>query len=105
MSRTYRRRGAQHEYCWVLRERVSESACLRAFPIDRHSREGRRALARFHSDAQVSMKIGVPYRFRRSFKKRQATCNARELRRWFLDPDYDPVIDVKHRHAARWAWW
>jgi hypothetical protein len=34
--------------------------------IDRHSPEGRRAIARFHSDAESTMKGGVPRWFRRS---------------------------------------
>jgi len=38
MSRTYRRRGARHEYRWVLRDSVFDAGSGRLihFPIDRH---------------------------------------------------------------------
>jgi len=105
MSRTYRRRGERHEYRWVLREWLFESDCLKPFLIDRRSPEGRRAITRFHSDVEVTMKGSVPHWFRRIFKRRQCTFNARELRRWLADPGYDPVMNVRHRSSAKWAWW
>ncbi len=93
MSRTYRRRGQQHEYRWVLRE------------LDRYSPEARRAIARFHSDAQVTMQGGVPRWFRRIFKRRQRNANTRQLLRWLADMRYDPVMNARHRSSAKWAWW
>jgi len=107
MSRTYRRRGERHEYRWVLRDLFfdSESRCFVHFQIDRHSSEGRRAIARFHSDAEVTMRSGVPHWFCRIFKRRQRNADTRELLRWFADPDYDPVMQSRHRHSAKWAWW
>lgn len=105
MSRTYRRRGERHEYRWVLPEFVFESGCLTRVLIDRGSPEGRRAIARFHSDAEATMKGGVPHWFRRVFKRRQDNGNARELLRWFADPGYNPVMNVRHRSSAKWAWW
>ena len=104
MSRTYRRRGERHEYRWVLRGWVIDSGCVRPFLIDCWSPEGRRAIARFHSDSN-HYKSGVPHPFRRIFKQRQRTSNARELRRWLADPCYDPVVTVRHRNSAKWAWW
>jgi len=89
MSRTYRRRGERHEYRGVLHESVLESGCLRHFLIDRRSPEGRRVIARFHSDASHH-ESGVPHWFRRIFKRRLRTSNARELLRWLSDPGYDP---------------
>jgi len=105
MSRTYRRRGERHEYRWVLRELVFESGCLSCLPIDRRSPEGRRAIARFHSDAEATMKGGVPHWFRRIFKRRQRAADARELLRWLADLEYEPVINARHRNSAQWAWW
>lgn len=107
MSRTYRRRGERHEYRWVLRDSFfdSESRSIVRFLIDRHSPEGRRAIARFHSDADVTMLGGVPHWFCRIFKRRQRTADTRELLRWFADPGYDPVMQARHRHSAKWAWW
>ena len=56
MSRTYRRRGERYEYTWVLREWKFEYGHRIRVEIDRHSVEGQRAIARFHSDAQATMK-------------------------------------------------
>ena len=107
MSRTYRRRGARHAYRWVLRDSFfdSESCHLTHYLIDRYSPEGRRLIARFHSDAEVTMRGGVPNWFCRIFKRRQRNADTRELLRWFADPDYDPVMQSRHRHSAKWAWW
>ena len=67
MSRTYRRRGERHEYCWVLREFVFESGSSTHIAIDRDSPEGRRAIARFHSDAEFTMRSAAPRWYRRLF--------------------------------------
>lgn len=107
MSRTYRRRGERHELGWVLRDFVfdAESGSFMRCPIDPRSREGRRAIARFHSDAEVTMKGGVPHWFCRIFKRRQRNADTRELLRWLAAPGYDPVMQPRHRHSAKWAWW
>jgi len=60
MSRTYRRRGQTHEYRWVLRDRSDATPRWAHALLDRHSREGRRAIARLHSDAEVTMQSGAP---------------------------------------------
>jgi len=105
MSRTYRRKDARHEYRWVLLELTLEPGRLKRILLDRNSAAGRRAIARFHSDAQRTMKGGVPHWFCRIFKKRQRNANMRELSRWLADPAYDPVMTARHRHSAKWAWW
>jgi len=105
MSRTYRRRGERFAYRWVLRELVIEPGFVRPVAIDRHSSEGRRAIARFHSDAEATLGGGVPHSFRRVFKRRQRMSNTREFLRWLADPSYDPVMNIRHRHSAHWAWW
>jgi len=51
MSRTYRRRGQRHEYRWVLRDSTWINGFLVPRFIDARSKEGRCAIARFHSDA------------------------------------------------------
>lgn len=107
MSRTYRRKNERHEYHRVLRD-YSQEAYLPAYvPVDRHSKEGRRALARFHSDAYTSMslKSSAPRKFRKSYQRRLNEGNQRMLRRWLADPGFDPVFDVQHRHAANYDWW
>jgi hypothetical protein len=43
---------------------VFDSGHLRSVMLDHTSAEGRRAIARFHSDAQSTMQGGVPHWFR-----------------------------------------
>ncbi len=102
MSRTFRRRNARHEYSWVLRD--WDSRWLLTRPLDARSREGRKAIARFHSDARVTMGP-APRWYRKYFDRRIDTFNDRMLCRWFADPGFDPVFDGKHRHRASWSWW
>jgi len=105
MSRTYRRRGERHEYSWVLRDSCWINGVRVPFLIDPRSKEGRRALARFHADAYSSLRSPAPQWYRRIFDHRQRALNTRQLRRWLDDPGYDPVFDVRHRHGANWSWW
>lgn len=107
MSRTYRRRGERHEYRWVLRDWAFdvESGHLTHFLIDRYSPTGRRAIARFHSDAEFTLRSAAPAWYRRVFDHRLRTVNDRELRCWLADPGYVPVQEVRHRHSANWSWW
>ena len=105
MSRTYRRKGERHEYRWVLREWTFELGHLQRIMLDRNSIEGRRAIARFHSEAGNPTKGGVPRWFRRIFKGRQRNTNTREFVRWLAAPDYEPLMRVRHRNSAKWAWW
>lgn len=105
MSRTYRRRGERHEYCWVLRDWESAEPFGARRQVDRGSKEGRRALARFHSDAEVTMGSCAPRWYRRVFDHQLRTMNSRQLRRWLADPGYDPVFQVRHLHRANWSWW
>jgi hypothetical protein len=61
MSRTYRRRGQRHDYDWVLRDFCWVNGVLVPFWIDPRSKEGRRAIARFHSDACWTLKSTAPH--------------------------------------------
>jgi hypothetical protein len=105
MSRTYRHRGQRHEYHWVLREWKWWNSVLVSVLLDARSKEGRRAIARFHSDAELTIRRGAPRWYRRIFDHRLRTLNTRELRRWLDDPGYDPVFQVRHLHSANWSWW
>ena len=105
MSRTYRRRGERHEYRWVLRDSRWINRVLVPVLIDARSKEGRRAIARFHSDAESTLRSAAPRWYRRIFDHRLRTLNFRQLRRWFDDPGYDPVFQARHRHSANWSWW
>ena len=105
MSRTYRRRGQSHEYYWVLRDWDATVPFGPRVLFDRHSRGGRLAIARFHSDAEETTRSAAPHWYRRSFDHRLRTANDREYRRWLTDPDYDPVMQARHLHCANWSWW
>lgn len=107
MSRTVRRRSARHAYAWVLREHVFISRWYFEWrPIDRHSTEGRRRLAVFHSDSThyLTHCSNPPRSFRKAHDHQLRTHNDAELRRALYDPGYDPVFLTNHRHSARWAW-
>lgn len=105
MSRTYRRRRQRHEYRWVLRDSKWCDRVLIPVFIDARSKEGRRAIARFHSDAHWTLHSTAPHWYRRIFDHRLRTLNFREFRRWVEDPGYDPVLQIRHRHSASWSWW
>ncbi|HEY3244623.1 MAG TPA: hypothetical protein VGM03_14880 [Phycisphaerae bacterium] len=60
MSRTYRRRGERHDYDWVLRDYRWINGTPVPFLIDARSKDGRRAIARFHSDACWTLRSTAP---------------------------------------------
>ena len=59
MSRTYRRRRYRYEYSWVLRDWIIVPF-VAPVQIDPRSREGRRAIARFHSDREITVRSAAP---------------------------------------------
>ena len=104
MSRTYRRKNQQHEYVWVLKD---WNAFLNGgFTIRNHPRSpsGRKAIAIFHSDAQVTMNSSAPSWYRKAFEHRRRTRNNRVMRLW-LAGLVDPIFEARHRHDANWSWW
>lgn len=105
MSRTYRRRRERHDYDWVLRDYRWVDGTLIPFLTEARSKEGRRAIARFHSDACWTLGSAAPRWYRRIFDHQLRTLNARQLRRWLHDLGYEPVFQVRHRHNANWSWW
>ena len=92
MARTFRRKHERHEYRWLLGYRNPDS------------REGRKALAIFHSDKTVTM-TGAPRWYRKVSDHRIRTANDRMLRRWLIDAQFDPVFQAWHKHDANWHWW
>ena len=103
MSPTYRRRGQRHDYCWVLFD-WQVGAPIGAL-LDPRSPEGRRAIARFHSDREITVRSAAPHWYRKVFDRRLRTFNDKQFRRWLADPGYDPVTQARHRHCANWSWW
>jgi len=109
MARTYRRKQAKFEYNWVLTKaaRIQLGYWQRhgSFePIDRKSKEGRAALAVFHSDATITLRSGPPRRFRKSFEHSMRQGNKLEVEKWLQDDRYEPLCNVRHRHSATWEW-
>ena len=104
MSRTYRRRRHRYEYRWVLRD-WTDVPFVAPLRIDPRSPEGRRAIARFHSDKEITMRSAAPRWHRKVFDRRLRNLNDKQLRRWLADPGYDPVMQARHRHSANWSWW
>lgn len=105
MARTYRRQHCRHEYPYVLTDWQWDQNVLVRRQIDWHSIVGRRLLARYHSDAYVSLGMGAPRWYRRIDSRRIKYRNERILRRWQRKPDFDPVFQNKHYHNASWSWW
>jgi hypothetical protein len=105
MSRTFRRWGTRHEYRWVLHDWESGLPHDRWSRIDPRSQAGRKAIARFHSDNQVTMGGSAPRWYRKIFDHRIRNHNRRVLRRWLYDREYDPVFQDWHKHNATWSWW
>ncbi len=105
MSRTYRRRRHRYEYGWVLRDWEAAAPSGTTVLLDPRSSEGRRAIARFHSDKEVTIGGAAPRWYRKIFDRRLRTFNDKQLRRWLANSDYDPVMHIRHRHTANWSWW
>jgi len=57
MSRTYRRLPQRYEYRWVLRDWEAAVPPGTAVLFDSNSPEGRRAIARFHSDSDRKITV------------------------------------------------
>lgn len=107
MARTLRRRHVPQWESFVLSESI-----LRHTPTGGHwfervtiapnSPEGRRRLARFHSDRPYQP--GPPKRFRRAYHASdRQTCRG-ALYRWVHRGDHDFLAPPPHRHGATWDW-
>lgn len=104
MSRTYRRKNQQHDYAWGLINWNSP----RNTPLQSHDRQsvlGRRAIALYHSDSQMTMKRGAPRWYRKVFDHQVCNRNHRQMRKWLANHAYEPVFEAWHRHDAQYSWW
>jgi hypothetical protein len=110
MARTYRRKQAKFEYGWVLNRAARiqlgywQTQGFLA-PIDRRSKQGRAALAVFHSDATITLRSGPPRRFRKFFEHSMRQDNKREVEKWMRNDQHEPLCSGRHRHSATWEWW
>jgi hypothetical protein len=105
MSRTIRRKNQQHEYGWVLKDWelfLKEGLSIR---LSQNSKAGRKAIAIFHSDKELTMGSGAPRWYRKVFDRRRRTRNDRVMRQWLGDQNFDPVFEINHKHEANRYWW
>ena len=102
MSRTYRRIHTRYEYGWLLRT-YARCPFWRYLPIDPHSIEGRRALRRWHSDAQQTMKM-VPAWYRRADERSK---RHRENHACLVIPQHGggEALTFRRRSTIRYDWW
>lgn len=109
MSRTYRRQAGNAAIgrTDVLCEDGydEEAGCWRPRYIDRHSPEGKKALARYCSDANVTMAMPPPKDFRLAYQKALRQSYRQAIHRWWREPDCEPLCQANHRHSAAYAWW
>lgn len=105
MARTFRRKAERYDYDWVLHDRESDLPHWYRVLLDPRSKDGRKAIARFHSDKSVTMSGSAPHWYRKVSDGRIRTANDRMLRRWLNDPQFDPVFRDWHKHDANWSWW
>ena len=104
MARTFRRKRECHEYYWVLHDWESfptgsgcSSTCNprpgaqsdRPFPFRQGGHHGR------FGAALVPQGVRPP----------DSTGNDRMLRRWLVNPEFDPMFRAWHKHDASWSWW
>ena len=85
--------------------RVTSQRRQRSRRLSCNARKGRKALARFHSDKMATMGGAALRRYRKVFDHRIRTFNDRMLRCCLADPEFDPVFQPWHKHAANRSWW
>lgn len=96
MSRTFRRKNATEEKNWVLTDWVYVSGFSQKVRIPEKSREGQKAVAKFHSDAHPSFKEPGPKWFRNLFAERPQRREAkRQLKNFLKDPDREVILRAK----------
>lgn len=97
MSRTIRRKSAKHEAkSWVLTDYVYVGGYLKKVEVPEKSREGQKALAKFHSDAHPSFKEPGPAWFRNLFTERPQRREAkRQLTQFLKNPEKEVILRSK----------
>ena len=104
MARTYRRQRCRYQYPAVLHESTGlyPFVCI---PVDRHSRQGRALLARYHADHYSGSGGCAPRWYCRYDSRRVKNRNRKVLQRWLRCPDHDPVFQDAHFHNASRSYW
>lgn len=107
MARTIRRRSAWSALAFALVDYQFQGCAFIRFEFCFHSPDGRRRLARFHSDAgsRCVLGAGAPRWWTRLDSRSIKARNKTELARWLRLQDYDPVFQDHHFHNGQWEWW
>ena len=103
MAKTYRRRQEKHEYRLVLSD-VQRLPGLRwrRVRIDRHTPEGRRRLARFHSDAHwPSRRVPAWYRHIEERRKRHGEATACRV---IPQHGGGETLAICRKPSVHWTW-
>lgn len=115
MSRTIRRKKPFDAYFWVLRDYVFQDGYCRDIRIDPKSKEGRKRLAKYHSDCGDFMG-NAPHWYCRFYQKTMRQEGRRQLHLFFNNPEdvvnlFDPndggytvMLESNHRYQATWDW-
>lgn len=105
MSRTYRRRNARYNLNWVLRNYTWINGHQQRFDLDAKSREGKKALAHYFSDAGFGdyAHATAPHWYRRYLNHRADRREEMELHRWRCNTDRDVVLPCRVNDAS-WYW-
>jgi len=105
MSRTIRRKGAAHEHYWVLRDWVRVDGFRREVLISEHSTEGRKILAKYHSDNEFTISM-FPSWYRRQMNRllRAKQRQAMQFFRCQEDPMDGPTRLPVFKRNGQW-WW
>lgn len=106
MSRTYRRKNEVGNHWSDFRYYTGEYVIIHPItsiwnrvyvPFEKNSKEYKRGKAKFHSDAGTTpCKEPGPSWFRNLYTERPLRRQSKkEIRKFMLDPDYEPIIDKK----------
>ncbi len=105
MSRTYRRRKARYNLDWVLRDYTWTSCYQKRIVLDPRSRDGKKALAHYFSDAGFGhySHATAPHWYRRYLNHRADRREEMELNRWRKNPDHEVALPRRVSDAG-WYW-
>lgn len=96
MSRTFRRVNEKQEYDWVLRDWRHSWFTGLEFRLDPKSKEGKEAIARYHSDKYRNFKEPGPAWYRNMFTERPQRRKAKnQLRKFMLDEEFEVMLNGK----------
>lgn len=111
MSRTYRFKGEdkyriidswvleEYEYVWIDKGNGYQWREWTTVHIDQNSKEGKKRLARFHSDKKRHVMVwNAPGWFNRLFSQKPHRMAAKkELHKFKLDPEHEVIISKPHQ--------